>query len=111
MSNVDIKILAAVFVCLVTHATQDLVGEAQKCVGGSDVIENLVRLEGWGPCRRLRVDRRALLCLTDPAPAAPALSRAWMFVAPQKMGTPPAIIHFFREIYRDQLAIITIAGQ
>eukprot|EP00959_Pyramimonas_sp_CCMP1952_P374868 7850528-Pyramimonas_sp.AAC.1 len=111
MSNTDVKLLADARILPVVSNTKDMIGGEQKCVGGRNMIENVVRAEAWGLERHLRDDQKAALFLTDFASAFPSLAQSWLIFVLSKMSIPWVIRRFFEAMHAENIAIVTVAGQ
>ncbi|CAK0841609.1 unnamed protein product [Prorocentrum cordatum] len=111
LGSADVKILAAACVMPIAANSATLIGEEQKCVSERDMVENVVRAEAWGVEKYMTASSDAALLLTDFASAFPSLAQEWLFFVLEAMGIPSPLVHFFRMMYSDSTAILSLRGR
>ncbi|CAK0803122.1 unnamed protein product, partial [Prorocentrum cordatum] len=111
LGNTDVKILAAACVMPIAANSASLIGAEQKCVSGRDMIENVARAEAWGVEKYMSASSDAALLLTDFASAFPSRAQEWLFFVLEAMGIPSPLVHFFRMVYSDNTAILSLRGR
>eukprot|EP00959_Pyramimonas_sp_CCMP1952_P409374 8579389-Pyramimonas_sp.AAC.1 len=86
LGNADVELLANARISPVVDNTSALIGQEQKCAGGRDTVEKVVRAETRGVMRHMNDDKHAAILHTGFASAFPSLARDWMFFVSRVMG-------------------------